>query len=133
MNDKNILYEKKGSVCKVIINRPNVLNAVDHRTIGEMKEVFAQLEKDPQVKVIIITGSGEKSFIVGADKKEIHQRNENEEEAERFETCCRETFSLLEKMGKPTLCAIHGYAFGLGLQLALACTFRIVSSSATLW
>jgi enoyl-CoA hydratase len=132
MNYKNIIYEKKSSIAKIVINRPEVLNAVDSQTIVELKDALSQVGKDPQIRAIILTGSGEKSFIVGADKKEIHKRSENVEEAENFETCCRETFDFIENLGKPTICAINGYAFGLGLQLALACTFRIVSSNAIL-
>jgi enoyl-CoA hydratase len=132
MNYKNIIYEKKGPIGRIIINRPEVLNAVNYQTIHELKDLISQIEKDPQVRVIILTGSGEKSFIVGADKREINKRSENVKEAEKFEACCRETFNLIEDLGKPTICAINGYAFGLGLQLALACTFRIISSNAKL-
>ena len=132
MNDENIIYEKKSAIAKIIINRPEVLNAVDNQTIIELKETLSRVGKDPQIRVIILTGSGEKSFIVGADKKEINKRSENVEEAENFEACCRETFNFIENLGKPTICAINGYAFGLGLQLALACTFRIVPSNAKL-
>jgi enoyl-CoA hydratase len=132
MNYKNIIYERRNSIVKIIINRPEVLNAVDSQTIVELKDALLQVEKDPQIRVIIFTGSGEKSFIVGADKKEINKRSENVEGAEKFEACCREAFNLIENLGKPTICAINGYAFGLGLQLALACTFRIVSSNAKL-
>jgi len=132
MDYKNIIFEKRGPVGKIIINRPEVLNAVDTPTIAELKNLLSQIERDPQIKVIIFTGAGEKSFIVGADKNEINKRGQNVEEAEKFESCGRETINRIENLGKPTICAINGYAFGLGLQLALACTFRIVSSNAKL-
>ena len=132
MQNKNIIFEKKNNVSKMIINRPDLLNAVDYRTIVEMKDLLLQIEKDPHTRVIIITGAGEKSFIVGADKNEIKMYFQDEEKAKDFEEYCRDTFSLIEDLGKPTLCAINGYAFGLGLQLALACTFRIVSEQAKL-
>lgn len=122
-----ILYEERNAVGKIIFNRPETLNAVDMAMITELKALLSRIEKDLQVRVILFTGSGEKSFIVGADKEEIKKRGE---EAECFEAACRETFNLIANMGKPTICAINGYAFGLGLQLALACTFRIVSSNA---
>jgi enoyl-CoA hydratase len=130
MDYKNIIFEKRGPIGKIIINRPEVLNAVDTPTIFELKDLLSQIERDPQIRVIIFTGSGEKSFIVGADKNEIKKQGQNVEEAEKFESCCRETINLIENLGKPTISAINGYAFGLGLQLALACTFRIVSSNA---
>jgi enoyl-CoA hydratase len=124
---KNILYEEGAGVAKITFNRPEVLNAVDMATVAELRDLLSQVERDPQIRVILFTGSGEKSFIVGADKEEIKKRGK---EAESFETACRETLNLIENMGKPTICAINGYAFGLGLQVALACTFRIVSSNA---
>ena len=68
MDYKNIIFEKRGPVGKIIINRPEVLNAVDTPTIIELKDLISQVERDPQIRVIIFTGSGEKSFIVGADK-----------------------------------------------------------------
>lgn len=132
MDWKNLIYEKKDRIGKVIINRPKLLNAVDYQTIVELKDLLSKIEKDPEVRVIIITGSGEKSFIVGADREEIKKQRENEEQAKDFETCGRDTFNLLENLGKPSICAINGYAFGLGLQLSLACTFRIVSENAKL-
>jgi enoyl-CoA hydratase len=132
MDYKNIIFEKRGPIGKIIINRPEVLNAVDTPTIVELKNLLSQIERDPQIRVVIFTGSGEKSFIVGADKNEIKKRDQNEEEAEKFEHFSRETINLIENLGKPTISAINGYAFGLGLQLALACTFRIVSSNAKL-
>ena len=130
MDYKNIIYEKENWVGKIIINRPELLNAIDYLSIAELKDVLSHVEKDPQIRVIIITGAGEKSFIVGADRSEIEKHSQNENEAKAFEAYCRETLNLIENLGKPSICAINGYAFGLGLQLAIACTFRIASSSA---
>jgi len=132
MDYKNLILEEKRHITKIVFNRPEVLNAVDYQTIVELKDILSKIKNDPEIRVIIITGSGEKSFIVGADKNEIGKRDQNKEEAERFENTCRETFSILENLGKPSICSINGYAFGLGLQLALACTFRFISSNAKL-
>lgn len=132
MAGKNIISEKKNLIGKIVINRPEVLNAIDYRSILELKDILLHTEKDPQIRVIIITGAGEKSFIVGADQNEIKRHYQNEKEGEKFVRCCRETLNLLENLGKPSICAVNGYAFGLGLQLALACTFRIMSSNAKL-
>jgi enoyl-CoA hydratase len=132
MEYKNISFDTSGSVAKIIISRPQKLNAVDYSTILEFKHALLQTAKDPSVRVLTITGSGEKSFVVGADKKELEIASQDRDRAINFETVCREAFSFLANMEIPTVCAINGYAFGLGLQLALACTFRIISSNAKL-
>jgi len=132
MEYKNLVYEVKGHIAKIVIHRPEVLNAVDYPTILELKDALSQIEKDPQIRVLMITGSGEKSFIVGADREEIRIQREDEERARKFEDACRETFNLIEDLGKPSVCAMNGFAFGLGLQLSLACTFRIISDNAKL-
>lgn len=132
MEHKNILYEESGRVGKITINRPKVLNAFDYPTILEFKGRLQEVKKDSQVRVIIITGGGGDSFVVGADRNEIKMQYQDEKRARDFEVCCRDTFSLLANLEKPSICAVNGYAFGLGLQLALACTFRIMSSKAKL-
>lgn len=129
---KNLIYEEKGHIGKIIIHRPEVLNAVDYPTIRELREVLSQIEKNPNIRVMILMGSGDKSFVVGADRNEIKNQWEDENRAIEFEVCCRETFNLIENLGKPSICVMKGYAFGLGLQLSLACTFRIVSDHAKL-
>lgn len=126
-----LIYETGGEhVIKVTINRPNVLNAIDHPSIVELKGALSEIAADPDIRVVIITGSGEKSFIVGADQQEIKLHAEDQERGKVFEDSCRDALNLIEALGKPSVCAINGYAFGLGLQLALACTFRIASSNA---
>ena len=128
---KNILLENMGlHVAKVIINRPQVLNAVDLHTATELKTLFGEIAADQQVRVVIITGAGEKSFCVGADQKEMALHAEDEKKAKTFENAGREVFNLIEGLGRPSVCAINGYTFGLGVQLALACTFRIASANA---
>ena len=132
MDYKNILYEENDHVGKITINRPKVMNAFDYPTILEFKNLLQAVEKDSQIRIIIVTGAGEKSFVVGADRNEIKMQFQNEKRAKDFECCCRDTFSRLASLGKPSVCAVNGFAFGLGLQLALACTFRILSSMAKL-
>ncbi|MBN1849604.1 MAG: enoyl-CoA hydratase/isomerase family protein [Deltaproteobacteria bacterium] len=127
---KNIIFSRHEFIGKVIFNRPGVLNAVDYDTIIEFKDILAKIAEDSDIRVLVITGSGEKSFIVGADQKEIKMQFHDEERAKSFEMQCRRGFSMLAGLGKPSICAINGYAFGLGLQLALACTFRIISFEA---
>ena len=129
----NLIYEKKSDhVVKLTIQRPHVLNAIDYASIVELKKAVFEIAAAPEVRVVIITGSGEKAFIVGADQNELRLHLNDRERARAFEDCCRETFNLIDQLGKLSIAAVNGYAFGLGLQLALACTFRIVSFEARL-
>ncbi len=133
MDYNNLIYEKKGHhVARLTIHRPHVLNAIDYTAIVELKKAVSEIGSDPDVRVVIITGSGEKSFIVGADQNEVRLHPNDRERARAFEDCCRETLNLIDQLGKVSIAAVNGYAFGLGLQLALACTFRFVSSNAKL-
>jgi enoyl-CoA hydratase len=127
----NVIYDVKGDhVARVTINRPAVLNAMDYPSMGELKAVLLEIAADQQVRVVIITGAGEKSFCVGADQQEIKLHAEDEKKAKAFEEISREAFNLIEGFGRPSVCAINGYTFGLGVQLALACNFRIASANA---
>jgi enoyl-CoA hydratase len=132
MDLQHLIYEKESLIGKITVNRPQVLNAFNSQTIVELKHLLSQIENDSQVRVVIITGAGEKAFVVGADREELKRQQESEEDARTFETCCRETFTFLENLGKPSIGSINGYAFGLGLQLTLACTLRIISENAKL-
>jgi len=131
MSYKNLVYEIKGDyLAQVTINRPAVLNAVDLAAMVELKGLLLEIAANPHLRAIVITGAGEKSFIAGADKEEIKLHAEDEERGRAFEEISRETFNLIDGLDRPSICAINGYAFGLGLQLALACTFRIASANA---
>jgi len=131
MSYDNVIYEIRGAhLAKVTINRPHVLNAVDYASIVDLKGVFSEIAERTEIRAVMITGSGEKSFSVGADQSEIRLHAQDQDRAKAFEEISRQTFNLIEGLGRPSVCAINGYAFGLGLQLALACTFRIASSTA---
>ena len=131
MKDSNVLYEAKGNhLAQVTINRPAVLNAMDYPTMAELKALLTEIAANSEIRVLVITGAGEKSFCVGADQQETKLHAEDEQRAKAFEEIGRETFNLVEGFGRPSVSAINGYAFGLGVQLALACTFRIASSNA---
>lgn len=128
---KDLLYEKKGQhVVEVAINRPSALNAIDYHTIVELKRLLSDIGENPDIRVAVITGVGEKSFIVGADRQETELHAEDEERAKAFENASRDAFNLIDGLGKPSVCAINGYALGMGVQLAIACTFRIASTNA---
>ncbi len=130
MEYKNIIYEKKGEIGIITINRPDVLNALNAETINELKCVFKEIKVDKQVRVIIITGSGEKAFVAGADIKELSTKTPLT--AKETALIGQEMLEELEGMGKPSIAAINGFALGGGCELALACTFRIASEKAKL-
>lgn len=110
------------------INREEVLNGLNLQLVRDMKDEFIRVKADNSIKVLIITGQGSKSFCAGADIKELLGRSIDQEKTDI--SLGQETFSILENMGKPTIAAINGYALGGGLEMALACTFRIASKKA---
>ncbi|MBE9572299.1 MAG: enoyl-CoA hydratase/isomerase family protein [Proteobacteria bacterium] len=112
------------------INREEALNGLNLQLVRDMKDEFIRVKADNLIKVLIITGQGSKSFCAGADIKELLGRSIDQEKHDIF--FGHETFSILENMGKPTIAAINGYALGGGLEMALACTFRIASPNARL-
>jgi enoyl-CoA hydratase/carnithine racemase len=127
---ENILVERDGGVATVTINRPKVLNALSTQTLDELRRAILALKYDEGVRVVIITGSGDKSFIAGADINELSQQTPigGREHALRGQ----HVFDLVENMGKPVIAAINGYALGGGCELAMACTIRIAADTAKL-
>ena len=127
---ENILVERDGGVATLTINRPKVLNALSTQTLDELRRAILALKYDEDVRVVIITGSGDKSFIAGADINELSQQTPiaGRELALRGQ----HVFDLIENMGKPVIAAINGYALGGGCELALACTIRIAADTAKL-
>ena len=127
---ENILVERDGGVATLTINRPKVLNALSTQTLDELRRAILALKYDDGVRVVIITGSGDKSFIAGADINELSQQTPigGREHALRGQ----HVFDLVEHMGKPVIAAINGYALGGGCELAMACTIRIADDTAKL-
>ena len=127
---ENILVERDGGVATLTINRPKVLNALSTQTLDELRRAILALKYDDGVRVVIITGSGDKSFIAGADINELSQQTPigGREHALRGQ----HVFDLVEHMGKPVIAAINGYALGGGCELAMACTIRIAADTAKL-
>jgi enoyl-CoA hydratase len=115
------------AIAIVTINRPEALNALNTQFFKEMDAVIAALSGDSEVKILIITGSG-KAFVAGADIAEMV--NKTQEEGSAFSRIGQHTFRSLEKMNIPVIAAINGFALGGGLELAMACDFRIASSKA---
>lgn len=129
MKYHNILLEKNNALAKIIINRPKKLNALNKQTITELSHVFKVLEEDSAIKVIILTGSGEKAFVAGADISEFAHFSVNEggSLARKGQEML---FDFVENLSTPVIAAINGFALGGGLELAMSCHFRIASNNA---
>jgi enoyl-CoA hydratase len=124
----NVLYEKKGSIAHVTVNRPKVLNALNTPTWTDIRAAFEVAKADPSVLGVILTGAGEKAFIAGADISELaHVDAYEAEESSRFG---QSVLDLIENLGKPVIAAINGFALGGGCETAMACTIRIAAEHA---
>ena len=126
---ENILVQKTAALAQITINRPKKLNALNKATIHELHKAFDALESDVNIKAIILTGSGEKAFVAGADISEFAHFTVGE-----CATLAREVqeilFNFIENLATPVIAAINGFALGGGLELAMACHFRIASDNA---
>jgi enoyl-CoA hydratase len=127
---ENILVERDGPVATVTVNRPKVLNALNHQTLTELGAAFDQLRDAPDVRGLIVTGAGDKAFVAGADINELARMKALE--AKDVAYFGQQVFSRLERMGKPSIAMINGFALGGGCELALACTLRTASTTARL-
>src|SRR5258706_4272656 len=124
----NILYEKKGPIAYVTLNRPKVLNALNQATWRELQTAFEAARQDDDVRGVILTGAGDKAFIAGADIGEISTISAVE--AEKSSSYGQTVLNLIENLGKPVVAAINGFALGGGCETAMACTIRIAAESA---
>ena len=125
---ENVLYEKKGPVAYVTLNRPKVLNALNQRTWQDLRAAFEDARDDADVRGVILTGAGDKAFIAGADISELAQVTAVQ--AERSSSYGQEVLNLVENLGKPVVAAINGFALGGGCETAMACTIRLATESA---
>jgi enoyl-CoA hydratase len=127
---ENLLLERDGAVATIILNRPQVLNALNGATLDELQRAALDLTTDADIRAVIVTGAGEKSFVAGADIKELAalRPGDSREYARRGQRA----FDALEQMGKPVIAAINGFALGGGCELAMACTFRLAADRARL-
>jgi enoyl-CoA hydratase len=130
MTYENLLLTKQGNVAYVTINRPKVLNALNMATMQELRSAFTDLKDDREVRVVILTGAGEKSFVAGADIGEL-QKN-NAVEAKEYTHRGQAVLDMIENLGKPVIACINGFALGGGCELAMACTMRLASEAAKL-
>jgi enoyl-CoA hydratase/carnithine racemase len=130
MTFENILLEKKNSIAYVTVNRPKVLNALNMSTMEELRAAFTDIKNDTAIRVAILTGSGEKAFIAGADISELakHDTVSGKEYTHRGQS----VLDLIESLGKPVIACINGFALGGGCEIAMACTIRLASANAKL-
>ena len=129
MNFENILVSTENRIATITINRPKKLNALNIETIEELHEAFKNLEADASVKAIIVTGSGEKAFVAGADISEF--AHFSVEEGEELARNGQEIlFDFVENLSTPVIAAVNGFALGGGLELAMASHFRVASDNA---
>jgi enoyl-CoA hydratase len=125
---ENLLTGRDGAVSIVTINRPAVLNALNAATLTELDAAISDAGRDESVRVIVLTGSGEKSFVAGADINELATQTpvSGREHARRGQAL----FSRIERLEKPVIAAVNGFALGGGCELAMACTMRIAADTA---
>jgi len=124
----NVLYEKRGAVAHVTVNRPNVLNALNTPTWADLRIAFEDARDDAAVRGVILTGAGNKAFIAGADISELNKASALD--AERASRFGQEVLDLIENLGKPVIAAVNGFALGGGCETAMACTIRIAVDTA---
>lgn len=128
MNYKNLLIDISEHIAVVTLNRPDKLNALNHETLTELQQAFNSLKDDKNIFVVIITGSGEKAFVAGADISEINKLDMLD--GKKFAEFGQSVFSMIEKFDKPVIAAVNGFALGGGCELALSCHIRIASENA---
>jgi len=127
MNYENLIIEVEEGIATVTINRPQVLNALNAATLREMREAFAELEGNPDVNVIILTGTG-KAFVAGADISEMLPLSALE--GRKFGLLGQSVFTFIEDLSKPVIAAVNGFALGGGTELALSCDLIYASEKA---
>jgi enoyl-CoA hydratase/carnithine racemase len=128
LNLANVLYETKGAIAYVTVNRPKVLNALNTPTWVDLRRAFERARDDAGVRGVILSGAGDKAFIAGADIHELaHVSAVEAEQASRFG---QEVLDLIENLGKPVIAAVNGFALGGGCETAMACTMRIAVETA---
>jgi enoyl-CoA hydratase len=130
MTFQNIKFETKNHIAYVTIDRPKVLNALNMATMQELKQVFASIKDDAEIRVVIVTGAGEKAFVAGADIGELSQHTPVS--AKEYTHQGQAIIDSIENLGKPVIACINGFALGGGCELAMACTMRLASDNARL-
>lgn len=128
MDYKHLLLVKENGIGIVTVNRPEVLNALNTQTYRELYEMFVEIENDPGIRVVILTGAGDKAFVAGVDIRDM--KDKDSVTINEFIVTARLAGDKIYKLSKPVIAAINGYAFGGGNELALDCDLRIASENA---
>jgi enoyl-CoA hydratase len=128
MNYENIRVEKRGALATVTLDRPKVLNALNAATFAELNSAFDELASDSEVRVVLLTGAGERAFAAGADIRELAAVDAGEGKA--FSLRGQAVFRKIETLGKPVIACVRGFALGGGCELVLACSLRIAAEDA---
>jgi len=128
---KNLIFSVENNIAILTINRPEVRNAISLGTVEEINAVLDSIEKDQSIRVLIVTGSGDRAFVSGGDLKEFEQLV-TIEDGRRMSFLIKNTLNRLENLEIPVIAAINGVAYGGGSEVALACDYRIAADSAKL-
>lgn len=129
MNFENIIVSTENNTQTITINRPDKLNALNKKTIDELSQAFSAADKDASIKAIIITGSGQKAFVAGADISEFASFSVEQGKALSAEGH-KKLFDLVQNLNTPVIAAVNGFALGGGLELAMSCHIRVASDNA---
>ena len=130
MSFENLLIDRDGAVATLTVNRPKVLNALNSATMDDLRRAILELKHDETVRVVMLTGAGEKAFIAGADINELALQSPTS--GREHALMGQHVLDLIEHMGKPVIAAINGYALGGGCEIAMACTIRVAADTAKL-
>ena len=128
MEYENLLTEQRENIALLTINRPDKMNALNDETLNELKDFFSDAKHNTSIDIVIVTGSGDKAFIAGADISELSKLDVVT--AKDFCEKGQEVFNLIEKLSKPVIAAVNGFALGGGCELAMACHIRVASQNA---
>ena len=128
MSLETLLVDRDGPVAVVTLNRPKALNALSRVLLTELSGVIAEIAADDDVRALVVIGAGDRAFAAGADIAELHALDAAD--AKRFAESGQAVFEALERLGKPSIAAVHGFCVGGGCELAMACTLRIASETA---
>jgi len=128
MSEDLVLFQQEDGIGIITINRPGALNALNPEVLKALENALEKAERDEKVKVILITGSGEKAFVAGADIAEMSKMSPRE--AREFSKLGQKVFRKIEQMEKPVIAAVNGYALGGGLELAISCDYILASENA---
>ena len=128
MSFDNLLVQREPGVAVLTVQRPQRLNALDAETLDELRQAFLDVQQDDSIRCVILTGAGDKAFVAGADINEFAR--DTPEGARDRALRGQQVFDLIERLGKPVIAAVNGFALGGGCELAMACTLRLAADSA---